>query len=174
MHEAPYINHFNLSLLFPSIQLYLWVFDFAYLNMKNLATSFHIAFLLVISFAFFSSLSHVNSCNGLYQTLDDCNDQLICINGRWTDDPQVGTHICRNLPPSPCGGGCQPSGTMSCNKLSYPKYNCSPPVTSSTRATLTNNYFSKEVMAGAHWNVMTITTRTPSIHRGYFEWVTSK
>ncbi|KAF8016203.1 hypothetical protein BT93_H1649 [Corymbia citriodora subsp. variegata] len=111
--------------------------------MENLATSFHIALFLVISFAFFASPSHANSCNGPCQTLDDCDGQLICINGRCTDDPQVGTHICGNSPPSPSGAGCQPSGTMDCNGQSYPKYDCSPPVTSSTQATLTNNDFSK-------------------------------
>ncbi|KAF8016202.1 hypothetical protein BT93_H1648 [Corymbia citriodora subsp. variegata] len=72
-----------------------------------------------------------------------CDGQLICINGRCTDDPKVGTHICGNSPPSPSSGGCQPSGTMYCQGQSYPKYDCSPPVTSSTRATLTNNDFSK-------------------------------
>ncbi|KAI6695797.1 hypothetical protein NL676_023507 [Syzygium grande] len=111
--------------------------------MKNLATSFGIAHFLVISFAYFSSPSHSNSCNGPCQALDDCYGPLICINGRCTDDPQVGTHICGNLPPSPSRGGCQPPGSMSCNRQSYPKYDCSPPVTSSTRATLTNNDFSK-------------------------------
>ncbi|XP_030547707.1 kiwellin-like [Rhodamnia argentea] len=111
--------------------------------MKNLATSLHICLFLVIGFAFLSSPSHANSCNGPCQTLDDCDGQLICINGRCADDPQVGTHICGNSPQSPSSGGCQPSGTMSCDGQSYPKYDCSPPVTSSTRATLTNNDFSK-------------------------------
>ncbi|KAF7847544.1 hypothetical protein BT93_L2855 [Corymbia citriodora subsp. variegata] len=111
--------------------------------MKNLATSFHIAVFLVISLSFFLSPSHANSCNGPCQTLDDCDGQLICINGSCTDDPQVGTHICGNSPPSPSGGGRQPSRTMYCQGQSYPKYDCSPPVTSSTRATLTNNDFTK-------------------------------
>ncbi|KAL3750965.1 hypothetical protein ACJRO7_011879 [Eucalyptus globulus] len=44
---------------------------------------------------------------------------------------------------SPSIGGCQPSGNMHCHGKSYPKYRCSPPVTSSTRATLTNDDFSK-------------------------------
>ncbi|KAI6695796.1 hypothetical protein NL676_023506 [Syzygium grande] len=111
--------------------------------MKNLATFLDIALFLVISFAFFWSPSLGNSCNGPCQTLNDCDGQLICISGRCTDDPQVGTHICGNSPPSPSRGGCQPSSTMYCNGQSYPKYDCSPPVTSSTQATLMNNDFSK-------------------------------
>ncbi|XP_031385232.1 kiwellin-like [Punica granatum] len=85
----------------------------------------------------------VSSCNGPCTTLDDCGGQLICINGRCTDDPEVGTHICTNSPLSPSGGSCQPSGTLNCKGKSYPKYHCSPPVTSSTSATLTENDFSE-------------------------------
>ncbi|OWM73784.1 hypothetical protein CDL15_Pgr026888 [Punica granatum] len=85
----------------------------------------------------------VSSCNGPCTTLDDCGGQLICINGRCTDDPEVGTHICTNSLPSLSAWSCQPSGTMYCevDGNSYLKYQCSPPVTSSTRATLTNNDF---------------------------------
>ncbi|XP_030448062.1 kiwellin-like [Syzygium oleosum] len=98
---------------------------------------------IVISITLFSSPSHaISSCNGPCQTLDDCAGQLICINGRCHDDPDVGTHTCPNTP-SPSGGGCRPSGTMHCHGQSYPKYGCSPLVTSSTRATLTNNDFSR-------------------------------
>ncbi|XP_048136944.1 kiwellin-like [Rhodamnia argentea] len=50
--------------------------------------------------------------------------------------------MCHNTT-SPSGGGCQSSGTMHCHGKSFPKYRCSPPVTSSTRATLTNNDFSE-------------------------------
>ncbi|XP_056175021.1 kiwellin-like [Syzygium oleosum] len=123
--------------------------------MKNLATFLDIALFLVISFAFFWSPSLGNSCNGPCQTLNDCDGQLICIKGRCTDDPQVGTHICSNSPPPlplpphppppppPSSGGCQPSGTMHCKGHSYPKYDCSPPVTSSTQAILMISNFSK-------------------------------
>ncbi|OWM73781.1 hypothetical protein CDL15_Pgr026885 [Punica granatum] len=85
----------------------------------------------------------VSSCNGPCTTMDDCGGQMICINGRCTDDPEVGTHICTNSPPSLSGRSCQPSGTMYCEGKSYPKYQCSPPVTSWTRATLTENDFSE-------------------------------
>ncbi|KAI6685824.1 hypothetical protein NL676_031737 [Syzygium grande] len=110
--------------------------------MKILAIYFA-ALLFAVHVLFFSSPSHASSCNGPCQTLDDCDGQLICINGRCNDDPEVGTHVCGHSPPSPSGGGCQPYGTMQCHGKSYPKYDCSPPVTSSTRATLTNNDFSK-------------------------------
>ncbi|KAK3404168.1 hypothetical protein EUGRSUZ_K00024 [Eucalyptus grandis] len=97
---------------------------------------------IVISINLFSSPSHaISSCNGPCHTLNDCTGQLICINGKCNDDPDVGTHICSGIP-SP-GGGCQPSGTLYCRGNSYPKYTCSPPVTSSTQATLTNNDFSQ-------------------------------
>ncbi|EXC22904.1 hypothetical protein L484_007513 [Morus notabilis] len=39
--------------------------------------------------------------------------------------------------------GCQPSGTCNCNGYSGNTYSCSPPVTSSTQAQLTNNDFSE-------------------------------
>ncbi|XP_050369182.1 kiwellin-like [Argentina anserina] len=38
---------------------------------------------------------------------------------------------------------CNPSGTLVCKGKSYPKYTCSPPVTSSTKALLTHNDFSE-------------------------------
>ncbi|XP_048136726.1 kiwellin-like [Rhodamnia argentea] len=71
-----------------------------------------LALALVISITLFPSLSDaISSCSGPCRTLDDCTGQLICINGKCHDDPDVGTHS-------------------------------SPPVISSTRATLTNNDFS--------------------------------
>ncbi|XP_022879293.1 kiwellin-like [Olea europaea var. sylvestris] len=84
----------------------------------------------------------ISSCNGPCSTLNDCSGQLICIGGKCTDDPDVGTHICKGgTSPSP-SGSCQQSGTLVCNGQSYPKYQCSPPVTSSTPAQLTLNDFS--------------------------------
>lgn len=46
-------------------------------------------------------------------------------------------------------GMCQPSGTLTCNGQDYPKYDCSPPVTSSTKAKLTLNDFSEGGDGGA-------------------------
>lgn len=93
-----------------------------------------------------SSGTALSSCNGPCQTLNDCSGQLICINGKCNDDPDVGTHICSGggggSPSPPSGGSCQPYGTLTCNGQSYPKYSCSPPVTSSTPAKLTLNDFS--------------------------------
>ena len=70
-----------------------------------------------------------------------------CIDGKCNDDPEVGTHINGGssiTPPPPPPGTCQPSGTLACNG-GKPKntYTCSPPVTSSTPAVLTNNNFEK-------------------------------
>ena len=62
----------------------------------------------------------ISSCGGSCQTLDDCDGQLICINGKCNDDPEVGTHICGGSSSTP-----------------------SPPVSSSTPAILTNNNFEK-------------------------------
>lgn len=85
----------------------------------------------------------ISSCNGPCQTEDDCDGQLICINGSCNDDPDVGTHI--------CGGGdsCQPFSTLTCNGQSYPMYSCSPPVSSSTAPKLTLNDFSAGGDGGA-------------------------
>ncbi|GMN24891.1 hypothetical protein TIFTF001_000728 [Ficus carica] len=93
-------------------------------------------------------LSHaISSCNGPCRDLNDCDGQLICINGKCNDDPDVGTHICgKNPPPPPSGGrgsGCSQYGTLTCGGSAYPTYKCSPPVTSSTAAKLTNNDFSE-------------------------------
>ncbi|KAM7527960.1 hypothetical protein LguiB_031370 [Lonicera macranthoides] len=58
------------------------------------------------------------------------------------DDPDVGTHVCQGSSPSP-SGDCLSSGNLTCESRTYPTYKCSPPVTSSTPAQLTNNDFSK-------------------------------
>ncbi|KAJ1425922.1 RlpA-like domain superfamily [Sesbania bispinosa] len=99
-----------------------------------------------INFPFLANA--LSSCNGACNTLNDCSGQLICINGKCNDDPNVGTHICSGSgsPPSvPSGGGgnCQSSGTLQCNGKSHPQYRCSPPVSSSTQAVLTLNDFSE-------------------------------
>ncbi|KAH7542663.1 hypothetical protein FEM48_Zijuj02G0098000 [Ziziphus jujuba var. spinosa] len=117
--------------------------------MENLALLLSLSLLFnIISFPLPSSA--VSSCNGPCRTLDDCEGQLICINSKCNDDPDVGTHICSGgggstpSPPSGGGGGtCQASGTLNCKGKSYPTYTCSPPVTSSTKAKLTNNDFSE-------------------------------
>ncbi|CAK8536200.1 unnamed protein product [Lathyrus sativus] len=82
-----------------------------------------------------------SSCNGPCKTFNDCSGQLICINGKCNDDPDVGTHICTKPSPSPPSGGsgggnCQSSGTLQCKTKSYPQYRCSPPVSSSTQLTI--------------------------------------
>ncbi|KAI6699658.1 hypothetical protein NL676_013982 [Syzygium grande] len=104
-----------------------------------------IALLLVV----LSTNSHaISSCNGPCQTLDDCQGQLICINGMCSDDPNLGTQICGtgggDQPvPTSDNGGCESSGYLQCNGKSYRTFTCSPPVTSSTPAILTNNDFSQ-------------------------------
>ncbi|KAG2670353.1 hypothetical protein I3760_14G082000 [Carya illinoinensis] len=90
----------------------------------------------------------ISSCSGPCNTVDDCDGQLICINGRCNDDPDVGTHICGNSAPNG-NNNCQPSGTLNCQGTSYTQYRCSPPVTSSTAAILTNNDFSQGGDGGA-------------------------
>ncbi|PRQ30223.1 putative rlpA-like protein, double-psi beta-barrel [Rosa chinensis] len=90
----------------------------------------------------------ISSCNGACKTLNDCAGQLICINQKCNDDPDVGTHICGRgggggSSPSPSPNNCRPFGTLVCKGKSYPKYSCSPPVTSSTKALLTLNDFSE-------------------------------
>ncbi|KAH7836989.1 hypothetical protein Vadar_008238 [Vaccinium darrowii] len=90
-----------------------------------------------------ASISH---CNGPCQDLNDCNGKLICINQKCTDDPDLGTHICQGTTtpsPQPGGAACKPSGSLTCKGKTYPTYECSPPITSSTAATLTNNDFSQ-------------------------------
>ncbi|KAK4762837.1 hypothetical protein SAY86_008605 [Trapa natans] len=90
----------------------------------------------------------ISYCGGPCRTLNDCNGQLICINGRCADDPDIGTHICRNSPPPPrtpsppSDPTCRSSGNLNCKGIFYPQYTCSPPVTTSTPAILTENDFS--------------------------------
>ncbi|XVE79796.1 hypothetical protein DITRI_Ditri14bG0084500 [Diplodiscus trichospermus] len=91
----------------------------------------NILFLASLSFLF-SIISSpllcnaLSNCNGPCRDLNDCSGQLICIKSKCTDDPDMGTHICQ--------GG---------QSRSVPTYRCSPPVTSSTKARLTNNDFSE-------------------------------
>ncbi|KAL5565743.1 hypothetical protein UlMin_028907 [Ulmus minor] len=92
----------------------------------------------------------LSSCNGPCQTLDDCAGQLICINGKCNDDPDVGTTTCKSSGGGGGSGGtCNPSGSLTCEGKTYPTYTCSPPVTSSTPAKLTNNDFSEGGDGGA-------------------------
>ncbi|KAA0035244.1 hypothetical protein IC582_026777 [Cucumis melo] len=107
---------------------------------------------LVVSLSLFVLVTDlceaISSCNGPCKTLNDCDGQLICIRGKCDDDPDVGSHVCSNggggggsSPPS--GNSCQPFSHKVCKGTSHPQYKCSPPVTSSTRAILTNNDFSQ-------------------------------
>ncbi|KAL0560651.1 hypothetical protein IC582_001060 [Cucumis melo] len=92
----------------------------------------------------------ISSCNGPCQTLDDCEGQLICINGVCNDDPNIGTNQCSDGGSSSSpSSDCQSIGSLNCNGESFPQYQCSPPVTSSTQATLTNNDFSEGGDGGA-------------------------
>ncbi|KAH9327230.1 hypothetical protein KI387_007408, partial [Taxus chinensis] len=107
-----------------------------------------------------------NGCGQGCETLNDCPGQLICSSGKCNDDPDVGTHICSSGggggSPSPGTGSCMPSGQLkgteppsgnACNtdngaecctaSGSYDIYDCSPPVSSATPATLTLNDFSQ-------------------------------
>ncbi|XP_022986161.1 kiwellin-like [Cucurbita maxima] len=94
----------------------------------------------------------ISSCNGPCQTLNDCKGRLICINGQCNDDPDIGTHVCSSgsggggsggkFPPS-SSNGCEAIGNLHCKEKSFPQFKCSPRVTSSTRAILTNNDFSR-------------------------------
>ncbi|KAK1357424.1 Kiwellin [Heracleum sosnowskyi] len=94
----------------------------------------------------------ISQCNGPCNDLNDCSGQLICINRKCNDDPDVGTHICNSgtsPSPNPPSGPCQPSGTLNCGKNSYTTYSCSPQVTASTPAVLTLNDFSEGGDGGA-------------------------
>ena len=75
-----------------------------------------IVFMNILSLPFMAS--GISSCGGSCQTLDDCAGQLICIDGKCDDDPELGTHT--------CGGGSLPTPD---------------PPSSSTPAILTNNNF---------------------------------
>ncbi|WOG87600.1 hypothetical protein DCAR_0206830 [Daucus carota subsp. sativus] len=97
----------------------------------------------------------ISGCNGPCNDLNDCSGQLICINGKCNDDPDVGTHICKSgtspQPPQP-SGPCKPAGTLTCGKkkrTTYTTYSCSPPITASTPAVLTLNDFRKGGDGGA-------------------------
>ena len=110
--------------------------------MANLALFLSLSIILNTMISDVPIAQAISSCGRQCQTLDDCDGQLICINGKCNDDPNVGTNIC-----SGTGGGgssgCQPSGSFECNGKTYPTYSCSPPVTSSSPAELTNNDFSE-------------------------------
>ncbi|KAI4303526.1 hypothetical protein MLD38_039140 [Melastoma candidum] len=67
------------------------------LNMPTLL----LMFMIMIMASFPSTSLAISSCNGPCNTLNDCAGQLICINGRCNDDPDVGTTICRGHPPPP-------------------------------------------------------------------------
>ncbi|MBA0690916.1 hypothetical protein Goari_008567 [Gossypium aridum] len=109
-------------------------------NILRLASLSVFFFFIIYSPLFSNALS---DCNGPCRDLNDCSGQLICIDGKCNDDPDVGTHICRGSSPSPPTGNCQPSGSLQCQGQIYPTYKCSPPVTASTKAKLTNNDFSQ-------------------------------
>ncbi|KAH8499460.1 hypothetical protein H0E87_018088 [Populus deltoides] len=75
---------------------------------------------------------------------------LICINGKCNDDPDVGTRTCTGESPSPPSNiDCKPSGTLTCKGKSFPRFTCSPPVSSFTKASLTLNDFSEGGEGGA-------------------------
>lgn len=108
---------------------------------------------LAILFATSAILGNaISQCNGPCNDLNDCSGQLICINNKCNDDPDVGTHLCQGgspPPPSPPSGTCKPSGTLTCGTQSYTTYSCSPQVTASTPAILTLNDFSEGGDGGA-------------------------
>ncbi|XP_058004206.1 kiwellin-like [Hevea brasiliensis] len=100
-----------------------------------LLVSLSLLFNIIIFFA--SPTNAISSYNGPCRTLNDCEDQLICIKGKCNDDPDffyIGTNMCGG-----CGGECKPSGFLKCKGENKPLYKCSPPVTSSTKAILTLN-----------------------------------
>lgn len=102
----------------------------------------YLSLFLIVGTANFTPAKAQSSCNGPCKTLNDCAGQLICINGKCGDDPDVGTHTCGGGGGGG-GGSCRPSGTLRCGSKSYPQYSCSPPVSSSTAAKLTWNDFSE-------------------------------
>lgn len=108
-----------------------------------------VSFTIIFAMMFLPLLSNaISQCNGPCRTLDDCEGELICINGICNDDPEVGSHTCTGGGGGGSGGGggggsCHSSGTLRCHGKPYPLYSCSPPVTSSTDAKLTNNDFSE-------------------------------
>ena len=88
-----------------------------------------------------------NSCGGSCNNLNDCAGQLICINGKCNDDPDIGTTTCQGSGGG--GGGGQntcPSTNQNtgscCDRGTCQKVSCSPRVLSSgTKAKLTVNSF---------------------------------
>ena len=100
---------------------------------------------LIYTISFFPFLAFaISSCNGPCRTFNDCDGELICINGKCNDDPELGTHVCEGVPsPPPPSGYCHSSGSLRCKGQYYPTYTCSPQITSSTSAILTNNDFSE-------------------------------
>ncbi|KGN46855.1 kiwellin [Cucumis sativus] len=98
----------------------------------------------------------ISSCNDPCKTLNDCDGQLICIKGKCNNDPDVhvGSHVCSNEGSGegsspPLGDSCQPFGHKVCKGISHPQFKCSPRVTSSTRAILTNIEFNGDGENGA-------------------------
>ncbi|CAI9105028.1 OLC1v1003857C1 [Oldenlandia corymbosa var. corymbosa] len=65
--------------------------------------------LLIVSLPFLATAA---PCGGSCGDLNDCDGQLICINGKCNDDPDIGTHTC-GTPSGPSGGGGGGSGSMS-------------------------------------------------------------
>lgn len=115
-----------------------------------------LSFSILISVISLPSLTTaLSGCGGQCNDLNDCSGQLICINRKCNDDPDVGTHSCSGTPstppsgPSPPGGTCRPSGSLTCDGQTKPTYTCSPPVTGSTSAILTLNDFSAGGDGGA-------------------------
>ncbi|XP_049353435.1 kiwellin-like [Solanum verrucosum] len=106
----------------------------------------NLAFLSLIFTIFIYTYNAISLCNGPCKTWDDCDGQLICINGKCNDDPNGGTKICQSSPPSVPSptptNTCRPSSTVNCNGV-HPIYRCSPHVTSSMPAQVTFNDFSK-------------------------------
>ncbi|GLJ05128.1 hypothetical protein SUGI_0011660 [Cryptomeria japonica] len=129
-------------------------------SFNNILRILLLASAVLILFAI-PSISQKNGCGQACKTLDDCPGQLICSGGKCTDDPDVGTRICSTTGGGGGGGGsCKSSGQLrgrdpptrdACNtdtgaeccssSKSYPKFDCSPTVSSATLAILTLNDF---------------------------------
>nr|XP_017234669.1 PREDICTED: ripening-related protein grip22-like [Daucus carota subsp. sativus] len=67
-----------------------------------------------------------SDCNGTCTTLDDCSGQLICINSKCNDDPDVGTSICKggSAAPGPLPLGPSSNCYSTCSTLN----DCSGPL----------------------------------------------
>ncbi|XP_031502954.1 kiwellin-like [Nymphaea colorata] len=102
-----------------------------------------LALLSLLLICLFPSTLASSPCNGPCNSYDDCEGKLTCTNGRCTDDPDIGTHICTGAGSPSKDDGCNPTGSMMCNGVNYPTYTCSPPMSSSTDAILTVNNFSR-------------------------------